>query len=76
MVVQLAYLSIRDKKENFALLSKLKELKILNEKQEERVNKLLARDEVERINQRQLAIVDNEIRLANEEALILRKRPR
>ncbi len=31
---------------------------------------------IERINQRQLAIVNKEIRLANEEALVLRKRPR
>ena len=30
---------------------------------------------IERINQRQLAIVNKEIRLANEEALVLRKRP-
>lgn len=30
---------------------------------------------IERINQRQLAIINNEIRLANEDALILKKRP-
>ena len=31
---------------------------------------------IERVNQRQLAIVNDEIRLANEEALVLRKKPR
>ena len=65
VVVQLAYLSTRDKKENFALLSKLKELKILNEKQEERVNKLLARDEAERINKRLKKEEENEKRNAS-----------
>ncbi len=49
---QLAYLSIKDEENKFELLSKLRKLNAVNEKQEAVVSKLLSRDTATKLNKK------------------------